>query len=227
MKLIISGFFIFVSLGGCNPQKNKNKPEDALISEKKDEPAQLNEEEVKVSEGVFLKTSKISNGDYTMKIDSYYTDAEMDSSVIIFVKNAILKQEIFFLSKDSILKKEAYKVKMLRLKTTKGKRIEIQENTIYQIGIVYGENDWLYIISGGGINGTQSEFYGAYSAKGDLLWYSYFTYKLLKYPQYSNKDYPKDYPNEGYGDLDNVLARYKISEAQFLKPKKIIDIGLY
>ena len=217
--------FFGTLLFGCTSPKNEktedeNSDKDSSIALKIDSKMQAEgNEEKALPNNIFLKSSKISNGNYTLKIDSYYSKAEADTTNIL-LKDVVLKQEISFLFNDSLLKKMDYPVKKLTVKTSVGTKVKMQENNIYQISIVSGAKDWFYKISGGGVLDTQSEFYGAYSPNGDLLWYSYATYRNV------NGKYKED-PNEDYGDLDKTLIKYKVSEDLFNKPEKKVSIGSF
>lgn len=165
-----------------------------------------------------FKNFQLRYKDHSINVEVYYMHDNVDLKDD-YIDNVVLKQEIYFKYRDSTLKSIDFPVKKIDVKTKTGKKLVIQENNIYRLSVVEGEKGWFYKISGGGILATQSEFYGAYSPDGKLLWYSYATFRN------TNGKY-KDDPQQGYGDLNKLLQEYQIPEFSFNKPEKFITVIL-
>ena len=215
MKILKQVLLVMLVLG-CTAKEKKSKNYTSLDTGKYT-PSNLRSDNKTLKKGN-LKSSKISKGNYTLKVDSYYSNAIIDSPNTI-IKDVILRQEISFLFKDSLLKTTEYPVITFKARTTNNETILMQENNIFEMSIVEGNGGWFYKISGRGVLADQSEFYAAYSYNGDVLWYSYSTFRNV------NGNFKGD-PSAGYGDLDELIKKYKLAENSFNKPKQSVSINL-
>jgi hypothetical protein len=225
MRITLGTLTIFTNLSLCacetntyNNNETIANNDSALVRTKE---TIIDSNEKVLSDSVIWRLSEIAYGDYSLKVESFYLDDDVSFRNEI-IDNVVLKQEASFYYKDSLLDKITLPVKILNVTTEKGSPspIKIQENNISTLAIVNGDKGWFYKISGAGVLGTQSEFYGAYTSTGKLLWFSYATAESLEKEN-------KDYPNEDFGDLDKTLLDYGTTEAEFNKPQTTVDIGLF
>lgn len=200
---------IVLLLPSCN-----EKPKNNVTNEHEKWWKTSNVKEDEHIDKITSKADKITNELNSLLVKSLYKDGKYYLKGDLIDK-LVFEQEIQFLFEDNVLKKFDFPVQKLTIDTGGTSLIKIQENIVNSISIVKGEKGWIYQIYGGGILPNQTEFYGLYSPIGELLWYSYTTYQNYKKIQ-------PGFSNEGYGNLDNILEKYKISEVEFNNPKNTV-----
>lgn len=218
MKVIYLLMFTAQLFNCCSTGLNKSS-ENSIIEQYMDSTDinknLINNHKARInSDSVLISNSKISNDGYLLNVKSFY------KKEIVNFKNeridkVVLKQELLFLLRGKELNKFEYPVKKLKVINKKGNTFEVQENFIYEISIINGQNSWLYKITGNGASDRQSEFNGLYSAEGKLLWSSYA----------SNNS--KNPAVKVFGDLDKVMKKFNISETQIDAPVRSIELGLF
>ncbi len=210
---------LVICLFSCTNEAVKIEKENKISKTEESQTIQLNEpklDQKEFSNNGLTQTDIIEMNDYSLKIKNQDAKDKIEHQDFLFETN-VLTQEMIFSHKNEVINKIKYPVKFNNVKTQSNENIRIQENKIYELSVIKGKKDWFYKVSGVGVISSQSEFCGAYSPSGKLLWYSYYTHRN------SGKAY-KDDPNEAYGDFDKLLAFYGLTESQFNKPEKSVEI---
>lgn len=149
------------------------------------------------NDSIFMYKDCLQCDEYELCIETYCLYDSVIKSESNLFNPVCIKQELFFFQEGSILKKIDYPVNKIKQVVFSGNKIEMLENVIINIGVIDGKRGSLFSVKGYGGCNSCSEFYGLYSLKGELLWYSY-----AKKNEVFNQ----------FGDFNQIIHQYGIKE---------------
>jgi hypothetical protein len=141
--------------------------------------------------------SCIVDGNFKVTIRTFYLKGVETNDKRVFNPPAY-NQIITFFMNDSILKTVTPYSFYVFVKTNKGTRVKIMDNTVVSIKIYKKNNQLFYYLSGYGGCNTCSEYYALYDKSGKRLSERYFTQK-------------KNYINFGK-DASDLLSSFGIDQ---------------
>jgi len=112
---------------------------------------------------------------YKVEVTSVYLDDSVARDESNLFNPVCLSQRLSFYEDHVLKKTQAHPVRTITQKVSSGKRVEMLEDVITDIGVIRGKRGLLVVTQGYGECSSCSEFYGVYSMQGDRLWYVYRT----------------------------------------------------
>lgn len=168
----------------------------------------------KFTDDTNILTNEICEDSYCLKVNSFYDNRGVLDNKMLF-KLGVDKQTLSFFVNKKCIKKINYPVNFITVKVEKNKTRRIQENVIYEISIIKNNKKWFYKVSGFGVMHNQSEFYGIYSPKGEMIWGNYTT----------NHNHKGD-PFKIYGDINKFYKVNDFNDESLNKPFKKVEIKI-
>ncbi|MDP4291672.1 MAG: hypothetical protein Q8908_11375 [Bacteroidota bacterium] len=174
-------FFGGYQLDAIKPKTKRSKPLEKLEKLVKDNERMISNEKKSISDinsdnkKSFAYKIKIQSGDYSLNIETNCLNDSLSPDEAGYTY-PVTKQMLIFQYKNRILNSFNHPVVNCKRELKNGKKVEVLENEIIQMGILHGKNGVIYYVEGNSCN-TCSEFEGFYSLKGETLWHNYTYYK--------------------------------------------------
>lgn len=145
-----------------------------------------------------LVKNEISDGSNKLVLVTLISTKKTKGSSEYNFSTVIEEQSLVFYHKNGLIKKVNLPIPKMYVETLSGDSIKVVENVIYELGVLNGKKQNLFITKGQGHCNACPEFFGIYDELGNTLWSSYSN----KYITFMT-----------FGDFEEA---FKISEADSL-----------
>jgi len=126
------------------------------------------------------KTNEIIDGNYKMVLITKLHPKELQNGVDYSFNSVIEEQSLVFFENGSEINKSTLPLPKMTVENIEGDSIKVVENAIIELGVLKGKTSNLFVVQGQGHCNACPEFFGIYSQKGVLLWYTYSNkYKIF------------------------------------------------
>lgn len=126
------------------------------------------------------KKNEIIDGNYKLVLITKLHPKKIQNGAEYNFNSVIEEQTLHFFEHESEINKSILPFPKITVESIEGDSIKVVENAIIELGVLKGETSNLFVVQGQGHCNACPEFFGIYSQKGVLLWYTYSNkYKIF------------------------------------------------